>query len=139
VRHIETAVVAEQDVVVVLRIDPDRVMVAVRDARNLTPVLSAVDALEERRPTLVGDLRVGRIDSDLAVIHPAVTLVRQELPGPAAVVRSPDAALLRIGRWGRRLSASATSATAPALPRLHECAVVIDAGTRAAAGTYFDR
>src|SRR6185503_7458375 len=77
------------------------------------------------------------IDAHLAVIHPAIALVRQELPGLAAVVGTPDAALLRVGWRSRLIAASATAASARA--RLHERAVVVDARAGAAAWTDFNR
>ena len=58
VGDVETAVVAEHQVIAVLRIDPDRVMVAVRNALDRVPRFAAVGGLEERRTALVGDLRV---------------------------------------------------------------------------------
>ncbi len=61
--------------VVVSGVDPDGVMVAVADAADLLPGLAAIGRLEERRAALVGDLRVGRVDADLAVIHPAIAVV----------------------------------------------------------------
>src|SRR5262249_12660119 len=105
VADVNAAIVSDDEMGAVLRVDPDRVMIAVRNSLDRVPRLAAVGGLEEGRATLIGDFRVGRIDPHLAVVHPAVTLVRQEVPGPSAVVRAPDAALVRIG-WGRRLTPS---------------------------------
>src|SRR3954466_10495265 len=125
VAHVETAVVTEQQVIAVARIDPGRVMVAVRNTLHGVPRLAAVGDLEERYAALVGDLGVAGIDPYLAVIHPAIALIRQEVPALSAIVRSPHATLGGIGRWCRT-AASAKAATA-ALAGRHERPVVVDA------------
>src|SRR5690606_3365257 len=132
VRDVEPAVVAEEDVVVVLRIDPDRVMVAVADAADTRPCPAAIGRLEERRAALVDDLRIRRIDTDLAVVHPAVAVVREELPGVPAVLRAPDPRLVRV-RLRRFATSGAASTTAAAtLTGLLQAAILVDAGARAA-------
>ena len=98
VGDVEAAVVADHHVVVIARIDPDGVMIAVREPLHLPPGLAAVDGLEERRAALIRDVGVGRIDADLAVVHRPIHRVRQELPRLAGIVRPPDAGLVGIGR-----------------------------------------
>ena len=61
-RNIKAAVVAEQNVIVILRVDPDGVVIAVRNAAHCSPRLAAVDGLEERRAALIRN----RVDADLA-------------------------------------------------------------------------
>src|SRR4029079_15016475 len=136
VGDVDAPVVADDQMIAVFRIDPDRVMIAVRHPLDGAPRLAAVGRFEEWRATLIGDLRVRRIDPHLAVIHPAVTLVRQNVPGLAAVVRAPDATL----RWIRRrgiltTAASETAATAASAPlsRRHQRPIVVDAGAGPAA------
>src|SRR4026208_1242045 len=55
VADVDAAVVADDQVIAVLRIDPDRVMVAVRDALHRAPGLPAVNGFEKRRPPLIGN------------------------------------------------------------------------------------
>src|SRR5437773_8054784 len=97
----------------VSRIDPDGVMIAVRDSLHGVPRLPAVGCLEEWRPALIRNLRIGGIDPNLTVVHPAVALVGEEMPGLPAVIRSPHAALVWIRR--RCLAASASEAASAAL------------------------
>src|SRR4030095_7018740 len=89
VGDIESAVVAEQDVFAVSRIDPDRMVIAVRNAWHGVPRFSAIHAFEERRAALIRNLRIGGIDADLAVVHPPIALVRQEPPALSSIVGSP--------------------------------------------------
>src|SRR5687767_2291012 len=112
-------------------------MIAVRDAAHLAPCLAAVNGLEERRAALVSDLRVGRVDAHLAVVHPAIALIREKAPRLAGVVRSPDAALPGIGR--RRLLSASAARPAAALPGLHQRPILVDAGAGSTARSYFDR
>ena len=108
-RNIKAAVVAEQNVIVILRVDPDGVVIAVRNAAHCSPRLAAVDGLEERRAALIRNLRVRRVDADLAVVSSG-------RPGSTGTSRScrcrrfARCRSLRIGR-GRLVAASAAEST----------------------------
>ena len=138
VGDVEAAVVANHHVIGV-RADRSRS----RDGRCEEcpapfPRLAAVNRLEERRATLIRNLGVGGIDPHLAVIHPAVPLVRQEAPRLAAVVRSPDPTLGGSGggvAWPRPPPPPPPTA----LPRRHQCSIVIDPGAGSAARSDLDR
>src|SRR4030095_6803508 len=115
VADIQTAVVADNQVVSVIRIDPQRVVIAVRDALNHLESFAAVDGFVEGSAAGVDDLVVLRVDANLAVVHRAIVVVAHDAPGLALVVRAPDAAPLRVWRLvGLRLLASASKATASA-------------------------
>src|SRR4029078_7935909 len=94
---VEPAVVADEQMVVVMRVNPERVMVTVRETLHLLPVLAAIGSLEERAAALVRDVRVGGVHADLAVVHRAIHAVRQEPPCLAGIVRPPDARLVGAG------------------------------------------
>ena len=102
VAHVEAAVVAEHEVPRVRRVDPQRVVIAVRDSLHDPEGRAAVHRLVQRRAHRVDDLVVGRVDPDLAVIHRAVVVVAHHPPRAPAVVRTPDPAPRRIGRALRR-------------------------------------
>ena len=123
------------------RIDPDRVVIAVRDALHLAPRLAAVDGLEERRAALVRDLGVGRVDADLAVVHRAIVVVAT---GTSTSCRRRPSARCRSsfgsgGGGGCAASAAAATAAAAPCPGCDQRAVVVDAGAGAAARADFDR
>ena len=52
----QSAVISDHQVIAVVRIDPDRVMIAVWNPLDRAPRFAPVDGLEERRAALVGDL-----------------------------------------------------------------------------------
>ena len=97
-RAVEAAVVADQQVAGVVRIDPDDVVVDVHVPLAKRP---------QRLTAIVGDLEdhvgnvdaidVNRVGEDVAVIHCTGVVVSAPLPGDAVVGRAIDAALA-IGR-----------------------------------------
>src|SRR5690349_3828469 len=124
--------------IAVARIDPDGVVIAVREALHLRPRLPAVDRLEERRASLIRDVGVLGIDADLAVVHRAIHRVRQEPPRLPTIVRPPDSRLVRIGRRRRLIAAPAPTAE-PGLSWRLQRAIVIHARAGSSARTDFDR
>ena len=125
---------------VVARVDPQRVVIAVALAAHHVEGAAAVDRLVGAGAGRVDDLGVGRIDANLAVVHRSIVVVAAELPGLAAVVRAPDAARApdRASAPRRAAAAAAAATTATALAGLHERAVVVDAGAGAAARSDLD-
>ena len=110
VADVEAAVVPVHHVAGVLRIDPDGVMVAVREVLDLAERPAAVDRLEGRRAAHVDHLVVVGVDAHLAVIHRPVGRVAHDLPRLARIVRPPDARALGIGRTRRLPSLPAATA-----------------------------
>ena len=109
VRIREAAVVADEHVIGVRRIDPDRVMVRV-DARGRLRVhrLAAVERLVQVDAAEVDDLGIVRIDPHLAEVHrPRVRVVHLP-PGRAGVVRAVEAG--GIVRIAARCCAAASAA-----------------------------
>src|SRR5262245_20426260 len=138
VADIQTAVVADNQVVRVIRIDPQRVVIAVRDALNHLECFAAVGGFVEGGAAGVDDLVVLGVDTNLAVVHRAIVVVAHDPPGLALVVRAPDAAPLRVGRLvGLSLLASASETAASAAPKTTASGLLFTA-SRAAAGAYFD-
>src|SRR5262249_24073201 len=111
VADIQPAVVADDQVVGVIRIDPQRVVIAVRDTLNHLERLTAVSRFVEGSAASVDDLIILRVNANLAVVHGAVVVVAHQAPGLALVIRTPDAAAFRIRRLiGLRLLAPAAAA-----------------------------
>src|SRR5262245_6009573 len=77
------------------------------------PRLSAVDRLGRAHAAEVDDIRVARIDANLAEIHRALILVRHEVPRASLVIGSPHAGHLWIRRRSRT-TAPTPSSTSPA-------------------------
>ena len=103
VRTIETAVVADHQVIGVLRVDPDDVVVDVHEAlaQRVHRLAAVVGDLEDD----VGDvdtIDVLRIGVDVAVVHRAGVVVGALLPGHAVVGRAEDAAFA-VGRLDVRI------------------------------------
>ena len=108
VGEIQPAIIAQDEVLRVLRIDPERVMIAM-DAQivgrahgvvragasgdRVGEGPSAVRRDEQRRAQDVESLVAGRVDVDLAVVHRARIDVAHLPPGLAAIVRPEGAAL----------------------------------------------
>src|SRR5262245_38705122 len=141
VADIQTAVVADNQVVRVIRIDPQRVVIAVRDALNHLERFAAVGGFVEGGAAGVDDLVVLGVDTNLAVVHRAIVVVAHDAPGLAFIVRAPDAAALRVGRLvGLRLlaSASETPASAASAASKTTASGLLFTASRAAAGAYFD-
>ena len=95
---VETAVVADHDVLRVLRIDPDRVLIDVAGLAVAAGLverrerLAAVERLRDRQARDVDRLVVRRIDAELAEVHRPRVAVADERPGLALVLRAEDAA-----------------------------------------------
>src|SRR5262245_18865191 len=141
VADIQTAVVADNQVVRVIRIDPQRVVIAVRDALNHLERFAAVGGFVEGGAAGVDDLVVLGVDTNLAVVHRAIVVVAHDAPGLAFIVRAPDAAALRVGRLvGLSLLASASETTASAASAASKTTAsgLLFTASRAAAGAYFD-
>ena len=84
-------------------IDPQRVVVAVRNPGDRSEGLAAVRGFEKRGSAGIDDLFVRRVHADLAVIHRTVVVVAHDMPALALVVRAPHAATFRIWRLRRAL------------------------------------
>ena len=114
VRHGQAAVVADEDVVRVRRVDPDRVVIRVRPRRGGgIDGLAAVERLVEIDAAEVHDLGIVRIDPHLAEVHRPRVRVVHLAPRRAGVVRAIEA-----GRRGvqRAAAAAATAAWLPVPP-----------------------
>ena len=87
VTNVQTTVVTNQQVIAVRGIDPDRVVIDVRDAGlQRSEGLASVYRLAEVQPADVNRLRVLWIDTNLAVIHRAIVFVADNAPGFSLVV-----------------------------------------------------
>src|SRR5262249_2440908 len=75
VADIQTAVVPDDQVVGGIRIDPQRVVIAVRDALNHLESFAAVGGFVEGSAAGVDDLVVLGVDANLAVVHRAIVVV----------------------------------------------------------------
>ena len=70
VTDVEAAIISDQQVIAILWIDPDRVMIAVRDSRlQRGKLLAAVCRFTKVQATDENIFRITRIDTNLAVIH----------------------------------------------------------------------
>src|SRR5262249_36947727 len=98
VADVDAAVIANHQVIAVVRVDPNGVVVAVRDALDDRKGLSAISGLKKGRSSGIHDLIALRIDPYLAVIHRPIIIVADQLPGLAFTVRAPDAAPFWIWR-----------------------------------------
>src|SRR5262249_43291796 len=101
----------------------------------------AVGGFVEGSAAGVNDLVVLGVDANLAVVHRAIVVVAHEAPGLALVVRTPDAAPLRVWRLvGLRLLASAAETTAAASSSSSKTTAsgLLFPAARAAAGADFD-
>ncbi len=103
VRHVDAAVGAEQHLVRVLRVDPERVMVAVRTAEGRTARgvegLAAVRAHRQRIARFIDGLVVRGIDDEMGEVErPHLDVERRvDLPPALAdVVRTVEGRLLRL-------------------------------------------
>jgi hypothetical protein len=107
VRRCETAVVADDDVVRVARVDPDGVDVVVDRLCDVGgDRLAAVQSLVQADATQIDDLGIVRIDPNLTEIHRPRVGVVDLPPGRAAVVGSIESRRLSV----QRLRRTATSA-----------------------------
>src|SRR5688572_18811061 len=87
VTNVQTTVVTNQQVIAVRGIDPDRVVIDVRDAcLQRSEGLASVYRLAEVQPADVNRFRVLWIDTNLAVIHRAIVFVADNAPGFSLVV-----------------------------------------------------
>ena len=116
---VEPAVVADQQVLRVLRVDPDRVLVDVTGRAVAAGIverregLAAVERLRYRQPGDVDRLVVRRIDAQLAEVHRPRVAVADVRPARALVVGAEDAAARRIERGRRRRRARGLLRAAP--------------------------
>ena len=100
VAHVDRAVVADDQVIAVVGVDPEGVLVDVPVAVHHLEVLAAVGRHVHALVDHVHHVRVVRIDADLAEVHGAPVLVAAELPARALVAGAPDAVVLGIGGKG---------------------------------------
>ena len=91
VTHVQSAVVADDNVLAVFRVNPDRVMIAVGYARQVFEGLAAVGRTRKIQSAGENDFGVGRINAHLAVIHRAIVIVADDAPGLAFIIRPPQA------------------------------------------------
>src|SRR5207244_2256601 len=100
VTHVQPAIVSDTQVFAVLWIDPNRVMIAVRDSRlQRLESLAAVRGPAKIEPANEDVLRIAGVDANLAVVHGAIVfgaVVRVEATGNDApslsfIIRAPNA------------------------------------------------
>ena len=112
VRHRHAAVVADQDVIRVVRIDPDRVHVVVRrEGRVGFHRPAAVDRHVQAHAAHVDAIRIARIDPDLAEVHRPRVHRADLAPVRAAIVRAIQTG---VARRFARIAATATTAACAA-------------------------
>ena len=112
-RDVQPAVIADDQMLRVLRIDPQRVLVDMTGgvvAAGVVECCERASTIERLRPGQAGGvdrLVVGRIDAQLAEVHRPRVAVAHVRPGRTLVLRPEDAAAARIERrrdlWRRRL------------------------------------
>ena len=111
----QSAVVADDDVVGVARVDPDRVDVVVDRLRDVgRNRLAPVKRLVQADAAEIHHFRVVRIDAHLAEVHRAWIGVVDLPPRRPAVVRAIQACRLRIQRLGGAAAAGLWRATGSA-------------------------
>src|SRR5262249_48139755 len=86
VTDIQSAVVADHQMGAVLRINPDGVMIAVRDSLQVDECLAAVGRFGDVQAAGINGLGIARINANLAVIHREVFLVTRVPPGLTLVL-----------------------------------------------------
>ena len=96
--HVDRPVVTDDEVVVVGRIDPERVLIDVAVPAQHLPGTAAVARLRHALIHRIDEIRILGGDADLTEVHGASVLVAPELPRAALVRRSPHPGPLRVGR-----------------------------------------
>ena len=112
-RDVQPAVVADDQMLRVLRIDPQRVLIDMTGgvvAARVVECCERASTIERLRPRQTGDVNglvVGRIDAQLTEVHRPRVAVAHVRPGRTLVVGPEDAAAARIERrrnlWRCRL------------------------------------
>src|SRR6185369_17821690 len=81
VADVQPTIVSDEKMIAIVRVDPDSVIVAVRDTRlERLKRLAAVCRLAEIQSADVDDLWILRVDANLAVVHGAVIFITDDAP-----------------------------------------------------------